>query len=208
MPPQRPFPAPDAGQKKFNSRLVARIFRKTLRNRWFFRVSFILWSDQQVVGIAHNGQRFALIARFWCKLWCKLARRRIVGPGCLGFDLLVVIGGTVERQRRQGMGAPCTSKSRGSVYTFIVRSMLECRMAAWATRGATPPLLRCVPNVCLRAHIIYCLQGSDSSIELTGARPRSFRGDSYRYVTTSEIMRPCTSVRRRLMPLCKNVSRS
>jgi hypothetical protein len=32
------------------------------------------------------------------------------------------------------------------VYTFIVRSIFECRIASWATFGAIPPLLKRVPN--------------------------------------------------------------
>ena len=29
----------------------------------------------------------------------------------------------------------------------MVRSSVLCRIAAWAVRGGTPPLLRCVPNL-------------------------------------------------------------
>jgi hypothetical protein len=47
--------------------------------------------------------------------------------------------------------AAVMSSSLGSVYVFMVRLMDECRMAAWAVCGATPPLLKNVANVCRMA---------------------------------------------------------
>ena len=47
--------------------------------------------------------------------------------------------------------APATSKRRGSVWVFIVKSIEACRMAAWAVRGATPALFRWVRSAMRRA---------------------------------------------------------
>jgi hypothetical protein len=42
--------------------------------------------------------------------------------------------------------APATSNRRGLVYVFMVKLIVECRIAACAVRGATPPLLKSVPK--------------------------------------------------------------
>ena len=49
--------------------------------------------------------------------------------------------------------APYTSSKRRAVSKFIVRSMLECRIAACATLGETPALLNIVPNLLMMRHV-------------------------------------------------------
>jgi hypothetical protein len=51
----------------------------------------------------------------------------------------------------KGRLSMATSSNRGSVYVFIVRSIVECRIACCAVLGATPQLLSSVPNECRNA---------------------------------------------------------
>ena len=61
-----------------------------------------------------------------------------IGPS---YAILVIVD-SVEANFGNAFMAPTTSSSVGSVYMFMVRCNDECRIAAWATRGATPALLR------------------------------------------------------------------
>jgi hypothetical protein len=63
-------------------------------------------------------------------------------PSFTGFALCQAVS---RRGWLKGEKLPRTG--RGFVRVrFMVRSSLECRMAAWGVRGGTPFLLRCVPN--------------------------------------------------------------